>query len=115
MYALKLDAKYTREEKGHTRGRRNQGGFIDQTTRPDWSYKLCSCLGQAWGRHRFLGLSSSLTGLAKMICCRNHGWARSVSPKALERTKQDSRNRGKALHSVLRMLWKELWEILLTQ
>lgn len=54
-----------------------------------------------------------VTGSAKMICCRNHGWGRSVSPKALERTKQDSRDRGKALHSVLRMIWKELWEILL--
>lgn len=62
-----------------------------------------------------MGRSSSLTGLAKKICCRNHGWARSVSPKALERTKQDSRDRDKVLHSVLRMLWKELWEILLTQ
>lgn len=42
MCALKLDAKYTTEKKGHRRGRRNQVGFIDQT-RPRGLAEAVSC------------------------------------------------------------------------
>lgn len=31
--------------------------------------------------------SWSLTGSAMRMCCRNHGWARSVSPRALEKNR----------------------------
>lgn len=97
MCALQLDAKYTTEEKGHRRGRL----LLLTDTRPGWSYKLSSCLGQALRRHSFLGRSSSLTGSAMMICCRNHGWARSVSPKALERTEQSGTLETGARFSIL--------------